>query len=130
GIAYSPDGRYIATATETARPNIHIWRLSDGALLEDLDGHGGGDDIGSNAVAFSPDGTMLATAGNANVPAGCGISSTTSDPTEVKLWDVATGNLLRTVPTDTGSYAYSVKFSHDGSPPVTAGAGAGRQTRN
>jgi WD40 repeat protein len=121
GIAYSPDGRYIATATETARPNIHIWRLSDGALLEDLDGHGGGDDIGSNAVAFSPDGTVLATAGNADVPPGCGISMTTTDPTEVKLWDVATGDLLRTVPVDTGSYAYSVRFSHDGGRLVTGG---------
>ena len=70
GIAYSPDGQLIATATETPKPNIHIWRLSDGALLEDLDGHGGGNAIGSYSVAFSPDGTTLATAGNAPVPAG------------------------------------------------------------
>ena len=28
GIAYSPDGQLIATATETGSPNIHVWRLS------------------------------------------------------------------------------------------------------
>lgn len=121
GIAYSPDGQLIATATGTPKPNIHIWRLSDGALLEDLDGHGGGNAIGSYSVAFSPDGTTLATAGNAPVPAGCSISPTTTSADMVKLWDVATGKLLRAIPAANASYADTAQFSPDGARLATGG---------
>ncbi len=122
GIAYSPDGQYIATATQTPKPNIHIWRLSDGAPIKDLDGHGGGDAVGSYGVAFSPDGTILATAGNASVPQSCGVSSTTTSSDMVKLWDVATGNLLRDIPAASGYYADTAQFSPDGARLVTGGA--------
>jgi WD40 repeat protein len=121
GIAYSPDGQLLATATETNKPNIHIWRLSDGTLVRDIEGPGDT----AYAVAFSPDGTMLATAGTATTTPGPACVVPAIDLTaEVKLWDVATGNFLRTVPTSTGSYAYTVRFSHDGNRLVTAG-GAG-----
>ena len=117
GIAYSPDGQLVATATQTPTPNIHVWRLSDGALLESLDGHGGG----SYSVAFSPDGTTLATAGNALSPVGCGGSSTTPSSDVVKVWNLATGNLLRNIPAATGSYADAAQFSPDGARLVTGG---------
>ena len=117
GIAYSPDGQLVATATQTPAPNIHVWRLSDGALLQNLDGHGGG----SYSVAFSPDGTILATAGNAPSTVGCGVSSTTTSSDLVKLWEVATGNLLRSIPAATGSYADTAQFSPDGARLVTGG---------
>jgi WD40 repeat protein len=121
GIAFSPDGTMLATATETAKPNIHLWRLSDGALLRDIEGPG---DL-AYAVAFSPDGTMLATAGTATTSTVCNnntqASTLTDQTSEVKLWDVATGNILRGVPASTGNYAYTVRFSHDGNRLVTAG---------
>lgn len=119
GVAYSPDGRFIATATETTAPNVHIWSLPDGAMVHDLEGHGGD---GSFSVAFSPDGKTLATAGNAPVPPGGGVQTSRNDPTVVKLWDVASGALLRDVPATCGSYAATAQFSHDGARLVTGGA--------
>jgi WD40 repeat protein len=116
GIAYSPDGQLVATATQTQRPNIHVWRLSDGALVRDIEGHDGV----SYSVAFSPDGTILATAGAASGPIGCGVSSTANSGL-VRLWDVATGNLLREIPAATGDYADAAQFSHDGTRLVTGG---------
>jgi WD40 repeat protein len=122
GIAYSPDGQLLATATETPNPSIHIWRLSDGSLVRNIAGHGR---YGSYSVAFSPDGSILATAGNAPVVDNCGVTTgpalTDNDPTVVKLWDVATGNLLREIPAACGSYADAATFSHDGARLVTAG---------
>jgi len=118
GIAYSPDGQLVATATNTPQPNVHVFRLSDGALLEDLPGHG--DTYGSYSVAFSPDGTILATAGGAQ---GCGgVDLSVNDPTVVKLWDVSTGALLRQIPAACGGYADAAEFSHDGTRLVTGGA--------
>ncbi|HTB58411.1 MAG TPA: hypothetical protein VLC06_11080 [Polyangia bacterium] len=117
GIAYSPDGQLIATATETGSPNIHVWRLSDGALLEELYGHGGG----SYGVAFSPDGTVLATAGIAPSPVGCVVSGPPSSADMVKLWTVSTGALLHGIAPATGNYAYTAQFSPDGARLVTAG---------
>lgn len=131
GVAYSPDGQFIATATQTPSPNIHIWRLSDGALVRELEGHGAN---GSYSVAFSPDSTILATAGNAPVVVTCGVSPgtvlTQNDPTVVKLWDVATGNLLREIPAACGSYADAAQFSHDGTRLVTGGATGSIQVWN
>ena len=128
GIAYSPDGQLVATATETPNPNIHIWRLSDGALVRELDGHG---IDGSFSVAFSPDGTILATAGWAPRTACLGsVQLQANDPTVVKLWDVSTGALLRDIPAAVGDYAHAANFSPDGTRLVTAGLGNAIQVWN
>jgi WD40 repeat protein len=111
GVAFSPDGQLLATATQTAQPNIHLWRVSDGAFVRDLPGHL---DV-SYSVAFSPDGTLLASAGQVPQPASV------NDPT-VRLWDVATGSLVRDIPAATGFYASSAQFSHDGTRLATSGA--------
>ncbi|MFF8481104.1 Hsp70 family protein [Streptomyces antibioticus] len=73
GVAFSPDGRLIATTSidRTAK----IWHGHTGALLHTLHGH----DDWVNAVAFSPDGRTLATV---------------SDEDRVRLWDAAEGNRL------------------------------------
>ena len=76
GVAFSPDGRLLATASsdETAR----LWDPATGDCLRTLTGH----DSSVGGVAFSPDGRLLATAG--------------SDGT-ARLWDPATGDCLRTL---------------------------------
>src|SRR5262249_46752044 len=85
-IAFSPDGRLIATGTEAARPNVHLWQIGDGTHLRDLDAAGGA----TYHVEFSPDGALLATAGG--YPDSGGAIDTL--PVTVKLWNVADGTLV------------------------------------
>jgi WD40 repeat protein/tRNA A-37 threonylcarbamoyl transferase component Bud32 len=66
GIAFSPDGKRLASADE--RSEVKIWDLSTGQELVTLQGGAGG----VYGVAFSPDGRRLATAGKDGV---------------VKIWD-------------------------------------------
>jgi hypothetical protein len=73
---------------------IKLWRVSDGALLRTLEGHTGG----VTSVAFSPDGSMIA--------------SGSGDGT-IKLWRVSDGALLKTYDEETVN-VYPVAFSPDG----------------
>ncbi len=69
-IAFSPDGRLVAAALEDG--TLQVWEAGQGALLATLTA---GDDTASPrpedapapAVAFSPDGTLLASLDRANV---------------------------------------------------------------
>jgi WD40 repeat protein len=54
-MAFSPDGRTLATAT-TNDPVVRLWDVGSGTLLANLTGHLGA----PNAVAFSPGGDLLA----------------------------------------------------------------------
>ena len=112
-VAFSPDGRLLATGTEGARPNVHLWRLSDGGHVRDTDGAG----MTTYHVEFSPDGTLLATAGGYTETGG----ALDTLPEIVKLFNVADGSLVRTIPARCGSYASTAAFSHDGALLATAG---------
>lgn len=91
-IAYSPDGRTLASASNDL--TVRLWDAKSGKELEVLVGHA--DRI--DAVAFSPDGKTLASA--------------SLDGT-IKLWDVASASELRTLEGHAKG-VYSIVFSSDG----------------
>jgi dipeptidyl aminopeptidase/acylaminoacyl peptidase len=97
-VAFSPDGRRIATASddETAR----VWDAESGKPLAVLQGHAG--DVVS--VAFSPDGRRIATA--------------SADQT-ARLWDADSGKQLVVLEGHT-DLVNSVAFSPDGRRIATA----------
>jgi WD40 repeat protein len=92
GVAFSPDGRLLATASDDE--TVRLWDPATGDCLRTLTGH----DRWVIDVAFSPDGRQLATASN--------------DRT-ARLWDPASGDCLRTLTGHTSGVNH-VAFSPDG----------------
>ncbi len=72
-VSFSPNGELLAAAVEDG--TIKLWQVSDGKLLQFLQGHQGK----VMNVSFSPDGQLLASSG---------------EDTTVKLWGISDGKLL------------------------------------
>jgi WD40 repeat protein len=94
---FSPDGRWLATASEDSKSAATIWDVETGAAKLSLASTGNK----SVSVIYSPDGSMLATTNDRGVT----------------LWDGQTGDLLATL----GEARYPVAFSPDGHTMVTGG---------
>jgi WD40 repeat protein len=100
GVAFSPDGLRLATASRDRPPKV--WDVGSGKELLTLAGHTGP----VSSVTFSPDGLHLATA---------------SDDNTAKVWEADTGKELFTLKGHTGAVT-SVCFSQDNQRLATASA--------
>jgi WD40 repeat protein/serine/threonine protein kinase len=102
----SPDGTRIASASEdgTAR----VWDTNTNKETVVFREHA----VPVLSVAFSPDGTRIASGGGAFLKYGAPVAGEASG--ELKIWDSATGRVIRTLLGHTNQVT-SVAFSPDGS---------------
>ena len=108
-VAFSPDGKFVVTAGES--PEIRWWELAEiGESVTErgwkparrMTGHW----AAVYDLRFSPDGSLLASAGADN---------------SIRLWDGKTGRALRAL-IDSDSLLYSLAFSPDSKQIASAGA--------
>ncbi len=107
-LAFSPDGRLLATATFRTN-TIKLWETATGRELRNLSAVGQNTSSLSPVFAFSPDSRLLAAAGGNN---------------SVRVWEVATGRELQTLAGGQSSFMGAlgityVGFSADGKKLVT-----------
>ncbi len=99
-VALSANGKIVAASMDDNTHTVALWDVATGKRLHDFEGHVGG----VHAVAFSPDGRLLAT--------GAGERNLTPD-NRVRLWKPSTGEPLRELGQGLG-LVYSISFSPDG----------------
>ncbi len=90
-------------AASAGNATVKLWDFTPGRVVYDLKGH----NSLVFAIAFSPDGKLLASAGqrtNADGYATC----------EVMFWEVASGRKVRTISQPTSGMVKSIAFSPDG----------------
>jgi WD40 repeat protein/serine/threonine protein kinase len=100
-LAWSPDGRYIATTSDEDDTSVRVWNATTGELIYELLGHV----VRVWGLAFSPDSQTLITGGARGI---------------IKAWDMATGQNLFTV-VDEADHIGTVTFTPDGQFFITTG---------
>jgi WD40 repeat protein len=95
-MVFSPDGSMLATAWD----GVSLWEAITGQLVVHLKDEEG---RGHKAIAFSPDGKLLAVMSGA----------TDSEADEIRLWEVVTGKVRAVFPGHLGG-TLSLAFSPDG----------------
>lgn len=101
-VAFSPDGGLVASGSSDH--TTKIWRASDGVLLRTLTQCSGVGCRGVSAVAFSPNGQIIAAAGRS-----------------LDMWNAADGTLIRRL----NGTRSALAFSPDGQLIAAAGSGLG-----
>jgi WD40 repeat protein len=118
GIAFSPDGAWLATAD---MHNTYVWSVSGRTIIRLLHDTSRQCVMCVLNVAFSPDGRILATSMTTGGRPGSPLTGT------VYLWDVTNGTLITTLhePASTvnGFISPGVGFSPDGTLLITADGG-------
>ena len=95
---YSPDGKWIATVSTTekrSRSRIAVWDVESGKVIAEREG--GATSYG-NDLAFSPDGSLLA-------------SSSRKNEVRFEIWNPLTGDDVATLE---AAYGHAVEFSPNG----------------
>ena len=100
-LAYSPDGRYIATTSDENDASVKVWDAQTGQVVYSLEGH----PVRVWGLDFSPDSRYLVTGGARGI---------------IKMWDMTTGQEVYTV-FDESDHIGSVVFAPDGEWFVTTG---------
>ncbi|MEO3706366.1 serine/threonine-protein kinase [Trichormus azollae] len=100
-LAFSPDGKILASASRDRK--IKLWNIGTGKEIRTLPGQ----DNNVTSLAFSPNGKTLVS-GNRNC-----IECDYSIKSNIKLWDVATGEELAPFTKNTNTVT-SLAFSADG----------------
>ncbi|MFV2066777.1 MAG: WD40 repeat domain-containing serine/threonine protein kinase [Pirellulales bacterium] len=104
-LAFSPDGRVLATGGPSGSTTIQLWDVASGKLQQTLPGIG---ERSLNCLVFSPDGKILASGGDSRTRR------------TFVLWDALTGKELATPKGHLGTVD-SIAFSPDGRIVCTGG---------
>jgi WD40 repeat protein len=111
-LAFSPDGKGLASGGDWDT-SVYVWDVPSGRIRHRFNGHR----CSATALAFSPDSALLATG------EGCRWCPPGDDwETQVRIWDLSRGQLLRQVPAHRKSI-WTVAFSPDGKTLASGGSG-------